>query len=260
MSSQNINALLGNAADDGDLTTASLNILTGVNINAQMQTALGISVDDVGAADDVILMNLLIDDTGSVSQAVDAIIEGHNLTLDALSDSKQASSILASTSYLYSKRTLFPFVGVKSATKLDRGNYQANGGSTPLYDQSLVMLGTSIAKVAEFSKQGVAARSINLIITDGDDNASRARAADVAKVVNDMINAEKHIVAFYGIKTYGGVAYEQIAQEMGIPKDWIMTSGATASEVRKVMRMFSQSAVRSSQSAASFSKGASFWN
>ena len=133
-------------------------------------------------------------------------------------------------------------------------NYEATQG-TPLYDQTVVLLGSVVAKTQEFSQNGVVARSVTLIITDGADQHSvRVKAKDVEALVKDMARAEAHIIAAMGISD-GTTDFRAVFQEMGIEDRWILTPGNNASEIRKAFQVFSQSAVRASQ-AATFSQTA----
>ena len=109
-----------------------------------------------------------------------------------------------------------------------------------------------MAKAREFEDNGVVARSITLIITDGaDQHSTRARAQDVAHLVSDLTRAESHIVAAMGISD-GTTDFTKVFREMGIADRWILTPGNHPSEIRSAFQVFSQSAVRASQ-AASFS-------
>jgi hypothetical protein len=54
----------------------------------------------------------------------------------------------------------------------------------------------------------------------------------------------------------GRTDFNQIFQDMGIDPKWILTPGNTPSEIRKNFAVFSQSAVRASQNATSFSQTA----
>ena len=49
---------------------------------------------------------------------------------------------------------------------------------------------------------------------------------------------------------------QQVGQAMGVRDEWILTPGSSESEIRKACQVFSQSAVRASQSAGSFSQQA----
>lgn len=247
--------LFSNAQQDGNLSVASANILQVNDIGAQIQSALGVSVEDVTASE-VVLYTALIDDTGSISASNNQapIRSGYNLSVEALQDCKQKDGILVMNRY-FSGKILSPFVMIDQAVKMDGNNYRPNFGHTSLYDNAIVTLGTVLAKAQEFADNGVPVRTITLIMTDGDDNSSRATAADVAKIVKDMRRAENHIIAAMGVDS-GGVNFNDVFSQMGIQKEWIMTPGNTASDIRAAFQVFSRSAVRASQSAKNFSQAA----
>lgn len=249
-----VNQLFQAAHDEGVLSPASLQTLTAVDLGAQIQAGLGICVDDVKASE-VLLLTMMPDDSGSISSSGNSkvVCEGHNLVLEALTASKQRDCVLAHTRYLNGK-VLFPYRPLDQAIGMSSQNYRADKG-TPLYDQAVVLLGSVLAKTQEFASNGVAARSVTLIITDGSDqHSTQADAKDVAKIVADMRRAECHIVAAMGIDDRA-TDFRKVFREMGIEDCWILTPGATASEVRKAFQAFSQSAIRASQ-AATFAQAA----
>ena len=242
----NVGDLFEEAHAEGVLSPSSLQTLTGVDLGAQIQAGLGISVDDVQASE-VVLLSIMPDDSGSIRHAgnEEAVREGHNLVLDALTRSKQGDGVLAHTRYL-NGNVLFPYRPIDQAIRMTSKNYEANQG-TPLYDQSVVLLGSVLAKTQEFTRNGVMARSVTLIITDGaDQHSCRARAKDVAALVGDMTRSEAHIVAAMGISD-GNTDFRTVFREMGIVDRWILTPGNNPSEIRKAFQVFSQSAVRASQ-------------
>jgi hypothetical protein len=252
----NVNELFNNARAEGTLSAGSVQALTIVDLGAQIQQGLGISVDDVSASE-VVLVTLMIDDSGSIKYAgnEDALRTGHNQVLEALGSSKQSSDILVHTRYL-NGRVLFPYVPLAQAIKMDGNNYSADLG-TPLYDQSVVVLGTVLAKAQQFAENGVPVRTVTLIVTDGADEHSRkATAGTVAKIVQDMRLMENHIIAAMGVSDGGHTDFRQVFKSMGIDDKWVLTPSSSPSEVRKAFQVFSQSAVRASQSAANFSKSA----
>ncbi|MEK7090567.1 MAG: hypothetical protein AAB930_03185 [Patescibacteria group bacterium] len=250
--STNVSQLLKTAHAEGALSKAATQALAIPDIGAEIEAALGINVDDV-VASEVTLVTMLIDDSGSIRFAAgntEAVREGHNTVLDALSESKQENSILVHTRYL-NGRILYPYGFLKDAERMDAHNYNPNGG-TPLYDQSVVVLGTVVAEYQRFVDNGVVARSVTLIVTDGhDEHSMNATAKTVRSIVKDLLG-EKHIVAAMGIDD-GNTDFQKIFGEMGIPDEWILTPGNTKSEIRKAFGTFSKSAVRASQSAKSFS-------
>ncbi len=251
----NIKKLFRDAEDEGKLSPASLQVLNVVDLGAQIQAGLGASVDDVQSSE-VVLVTIMPDDSGSIAYGnnAGAVRDGHNLVLSALVDSRQRDSILAHNRYL-NGHVLYPYCPVVRATKMDVSNYDPQLG-TPLYDQTVLLLGTVIAKAQEFANNGVPARTVTLIITDGADAGSTwASAKDVKNLVRDMNQSECHIVAAMGIND-GATPFHDVFRSMGIEDRWILTPGKDSADIRKAFLLFSQSAVRASQGGATFSRAA----
>lgn len=250
-----VTKLFEDAHAEGTLSMAGLQTLTVVDLGAQIQAGLGIHVDDVQASE-VVLVTVMPDDSGSISHAghTKTVCDGHNLVLDALLASQQKDGVLFHTRYL-NGHVLNPFRPLEDVVRMHSKNYSADQG-TPLYDQAVVLLGTVLAKAQEFSGNGVPVRTVTLLITDGADAGSqKARAKDVAALVKDLHRVENHIVAAMGIDD-GVTDFRRVFQEMGIADRWILTPGQSAQEIRAAFQVFSQSAVRVSQGAASFSRTA----
>ena len=257
MSSQNVspnlNQLFSNAHAEGILSAASLQALNVVDIGAQIQAGLGVHVDDVSASE-VLLVTMMPDDSGSIrfGSNAQAVRDGHNLVLEALGASKQKDGVLAHTRYL-NGHVLFPYAPLTSAVRLDTHNYNPDQG-TPLYDQTVVLLATVLAKAQEFAENGVPARTVTLLITDGaDEHSTSAKATHVKALVDDLLRQESHIVAAMGISD-GRTDFKKVFRSMGIRDEWIITPGNTASEIRRAFQVFSQSAVKAGAGARGFSK------
>lgn len=134
---------------------------------------------------------------------------------------------------------------------MDSRNYDPDGG-TPLYDQSVVLLGTVLAKSLEFAGAGVPVRTVTLLITDGADSGSvRSRARDVAALAADMRRMERHIVAALGVDD-GSTDFREVFREMGIEDRWILTPGDKATDIRRAFAAFSQSAVKAVSGGGAF--------
>lgn len=255
--SKSINEMFEEAQDEGTLSPESANALTVHDIGAQIQAGLGVNVNDVQATNEVVLVTMMIDDSGSIRHAGNSqpIRDGHNLVLDALIDSKQKDDILVHTKYLNGD-VLYPYCYIDQAVKMDSHNYNPNKG-TPLYDQSVVLMGTVLAKTKEFADNGVPVRTVTMILTDGSDQHSRhQQAKDVKYLVDDMLMAEVHIVAGLGVDDGWGTDFRQVFRQMGLRDEWILTPGSTQSEIRRAFQMFSRSTVKASQGAINFSKTA----
>lgn len=251
---QNIQSLFQNAHGAGSLSQASLNCLDVYDLGVQIQAGLGIEVDDVMASE-VVLVTIMPDDSASIrySSNAQAVRGGHNAVLDALAGCPQQDQILIHNRYL-NGLVLYPYGFLNQAVRMTPQNYDPNLG-TPLYDQSLVLLGTVLAKAQEFSDNGVPVRTITLLITDGADAGSqRSTAADVKLVVEDMLRMENHTIAAMGIDGGGGsLDFQQVFRAMGIRDEWVLTPGQGEQEIRRAFQLFSQSALQVSQSARKLS-------
>jgi hypothetical protein len=237
--------LLGNAHQTGSISSATLATLDIVDVGAQIQAGLGVSVDDI-AASEVVLLTMMADDSSSIASAgnADAVRLGHNHVIDALKASKQSGEVLAHTCYLNGD-VLFPYATLDNAVAMTTANYDPRLG-TPLYDQTVVVLGTVLAKAAELAAAGIAVRTVTLLITDGGDCGSRrCKASDVKRIVSEMLAQESHTVAAMGISD-GSTDFRAVFRQMGIPDRWILTPGNSPSEVRRAFTVFSQSAARAS--------------
>ena len=251
----NVANLIGDAQASGILSQAGADALNVTDVGAQIAAAMGMPAMDTQASE-VALIQMLIDDSGSIRYITgntEAVRSGHNTVIDALKGAKQGDGVQIHCRYL-NGTVLYPFVTLDNAIEMTARNYNPNGG-TPLYDQALVILATAIAKVSDFANAGIPVRTVTAIITDGNDQGSNSSAADVKKVVIDLLRQESHIICGIGVSD-GSTDFDQVFSEMGIPKEWRLTVGNSPSEIRKAFAMVSKSAVRASQSGASFSKTA----
>lgn len=249
-----VHDLFRQARDEGDLSGAAFDALAlSPDIGAQIQAGLGIAPDDVPTSE-VVLLSQLLDDSSSIAGAGNEAVlrAGHNLVIDAVAATRQADAVLAMARLLNRADPLYAYTPCAAAPRLDARNYRAHG-STPLYDQTAVLLGTVLAKARGFENAGVPARTVTLIVSDGADVGSTEQsAASVRAIVQDMLRRETHIVAALGIDDGGHTDFRAVFRSMGVPDEWILTPGNSAGEIRAAFRLFSQSASRASQSAPLF--------
>ena len=251
-----VSALFASAQNDGVLSAAAVQALHIPDLGAQIQAGLGINVDDVTATE-VVLVTFLVDDSASIRMAGNAqpVRDGHNSMIDALSTTKQRDSVLMGTRYL-NGTVLNPYNTLDAVQRLDSHNYNPSLG-TPLYRETVVTLGTVVAKAQEFADNGVPVRSITCVISDGADSTGSypTDAKAVWAIARDMLRQENHIIAAMGVDD-GTTDFRQVFQEMGIPDQWILTPGNQPAEIRRAFQVMSQSAVRASQSAGWFNQAA----
>lgn len=258
MTQINVNNLFQNAEEEGLLSPQSMQVLGALDPGEQIREALGVNVADDVQAREVVLVTIMIDDSASIAtrRNTRAVIEGYNLLLQSLLDSKQGNNIFIHTCYL-NGQVLYPYTLIQNAVVLDEQNYRPDGG-TPLYDQTVVIFGTVIAKIQECVDNNIPARTITLLVTDGfDEHSRKANPAMCAAVATDLLATERNIVAAMGIDD-GKTNFRQIFQSMGILDQWILTPQSTPSEIRKAFRMVSRTAtaVQATQGAKSFTQTA----
>ncbi|HEX6095595.1 MAG TPA: hypothetical protein VF432_04650 [Thermoanaerobaculia bacterium] len=257
MAERNLQDLFDNSKSEGALSDDSHQLLTLPDLGAKIQQGLGVAVDDIPSSE-VFMVTLLVDDSGSISSAGNEriVMDGYNEIVAALRGSKEESGILIHTRFLNGK-VLTAYTPIDQAVALDATNYQANG-STPLYDESVALLGTVIAKTQELADAGVPSRSVTVIITDGADCGSHRHDARAVKaIVRDMLKAEAHIVAAVGLSD-GSTDFRRVFREMGIEDRWILTPGVSKSDIRAAFRLISQTAVRTSQGRTAFGAAGGF--
>jgi uncharacterized protein YegL len=232
MSQSNLN-LIHDAHNDGDLSQGSLSALTNIgDIGNVLQQGMGMQVQDLQASE-VVLINVLLDNSGSMGGEEVAVRTGFDELVKSLIGSKQ-----------YMPLTAVPI--------MDNNHYHIHGG-TPLYRETLKLLATVIAKTKEFENNGIQVRTITLIMTDGGDTGEgNIDATDVSTVVTDMLGSEKHIICGMG---FGDENYfRTVFSDMGITTNWILTAQSTPSDIRKAFQVFSRSAASASKSAANFAQ------
>lgn len=247
----NINDLFNNAQNGGSLSGASRAALNVNDIGEQITAALGSPQLDAPSSE-MVLITMLVDDSGSINFAGNSerIRSGHNAVIDSLSHTATRDSIMAHTCYL-NGFILYPYNPVVKAIKMNKKNYRPSLG-TPLYDQTVVVLGTVIAKAQQFIDNGIPTRTVTLILTDGGDcHSVKANEKTVAHIVKDMLKTENHIVAAMGVDD-GSTDFHKVFGSMGINDQWILTPGSSEQEIRQAFNLFSRSVVRASQHASSF--------
>lgn len=254
-----LTALLGAAGLDDSATSAMG--LTVDTLGPAITAGLGtVKLDDIKSSE-VLLVTSLLDDSSSIRFVAgnsEAVRDGQNSMVDALTGAKQAGDVLISCRYLNGDGSnlgvLFPYRPLSGAIRLDPHNYDPHG-STPLYDQSAVTLTGVAAKIAEFEQGGVAARAVTVIVTDGADVGSRYSSAPAVRaIVEGLLHTEQHIIAGMGIDD-GQTDFRKVFNEMGIPAEWVLTPANNEHEIRQAFAVVSQSAVRASQAAGtSFSQ------
>ena len=255
MSEQNLKDLFDGAEQEGAISPEAREVIKINDMGAQIQEGLGLTPENIDIkSSEVMIVAMLVDDSSSIdySNNTQAIIDGYNVVIKSLYESKQRDSILVYAIAMNSG-VLCPCQPVSEG--VDISQQYSPIGRTPLFDEAIVTLATILAKCKQFNDSGVSCRTATLFMTDGCDVGSQAKSPEVKKIIDDMLLSENHIIAGMGIDD-GCTDFKEVFSDMGIRSEWILTPGNTQSEIRKAFQVFSQSAVRASQNAGSFSQTA----
>jgi hypothetical protein len=236
----------------GALSTDAKDALEGVEAVA-VQIAAGLGETSTG--NELLLAVILVDDSTSIAISINEIRSGHKLMLEALRAETFEADVQVQTRAL-NRGVLSPYKSLATATALTEQNYSNDHlvSVTPLYLQSLLTLGTVMAKAQEEEARGVKVRTFTLIITDGGDNKSGSVTVDqIRALVTDMLEfATNHIVAGMGI---GEPDYFQMVfLSMGIPKNWIFTPGTDIDELRRMFKRIARSLALAASSETAFAQ------
>lgn len=237
----NITDLQGLLKDAG-LSQTSLSVIID-NLDGNQAALLGttgLNVNDIFVDDQTVIV-FVIDVSGSMERYRDALIDGFNGIKRALRDSKLEDSVVASVWFFNSKPQLVHnFRPLADVVELDRNNCQPNG-TTALYDATLNAMTGLVAYVTDLQNNGVTAKGIVVVISDGEDNSSNSTTAKIQVVAQDMLDSEIFTLAFFAFG-YNG---EPVARAMGFNN--VMQTGNTDSELRRALGTISKSIIRASQ-------------
>jgi hypothetical protein len=162
----------------------------------------------------------------------------------ALSDAKAAGAILATTwTFSSSLSLLSGFEPIAKKPPLTSATFQPDGG-TALYDAVLAAMTGLVSYGQALWDGGIPTRRVLFVLSDGEDNSSRATAATVERAASALARDEAYTLAFAG---FGGQNLAAIAKAMGFPH--VVSASASPSEIRAVFRQVSQSVIRVSQGA-----------
>lgn len=242
-----LNDLFDAAARDGVITQETSSLLTGHLGNIVVAGAAGMAMEEIMATD-VTLITILIDASSSIAYAnlEKAVRDGQNALLDAFAGSREVDDILVALwTFADEHKVLHSYIPVGDATRLDRKSYRA-AGMTVLYDAWCDALAANVAYAQRLRDSGTPCRSVVVVITDGEDTGSKSKVHECTRISRDLLASEQFVLAFVGVGAEAD--FERVAESMGIPKGCVaVQKDATASALRQVFQMVSQSALRVSQ-------------
>lgn len=219
--------------------------------------SFGIPTDDIDT-EDVTLVSVLIDGSGSMQPYRDDVIKNYNDSfLKPIQGAANAKSILVST-WIFSESPGIPLVRLLHSHKpagecplLTRQDYAPDGG-TPLY-KALYQALTGIFNYGNtLLDNGHNIKRIVLLLSDGEENASRGfvSSSQLKQFSKDMLNTETCVLSYiyFGDERDGN----KYASNIGFPENHRLTEDVRnqggAQAIRRVFGTISSSVIRASQS------------
>lgn len=244
---ESVDSRIQGAVEDGVLSPESGSMLTGYLGPVVIAGAAGYDVENL-CASDVTLVTLLVDQSSSIGgrNLEDAVRHGQTLLVDSMAQSREREGILVALwTFDDQHRPLHSYVPVEQATRLDAQNYKSTG-STTLYDTWCDALAANVAYAQQLRDAGTLCRSVVVVITDGEDTSSKRTAGECSRLSRDLLASEQFVLAFVGVGPDAN--FRKVGRSMGIPDGSILEEKSTsASALRRVFQMVSQSAIRASQ-------------
>ncbi len=189
----------------------------------------------------VMLVDFLIDGSGSMSEYEGTMRECLVHYKSAIIDSKQADEILISKTIFETKVHEGGYAPIEDLNT----DYTANR-CTSLYDAIVKRHEAMLKYVEALKANGTNSHACMTILSDGEDTSSEHSINDAYKAVKDMISDEI-TVAFI---TFGEQA-RGIAESLGIKEKNIIEVSNDESELRRVMDLFSKSTISASKRVSS---------
>jgi hypothetical protein len=206
--------------------------------------ATNMDVDDV-VSPSVMLVDFLIDGSGSMDPYERAMRECLEHYREAIVNSKQADEMMVSKTVFESRIETGGYVAPEDFNT----DYTANG-CTRLYDAIIDRRQRMLDYMDQLKNNGTNARACMVILSDGADNDSQYRASDARNAIQDLISKEI-TVAFiaFGQDAFG------IADSIGVKKNNVKEVSNDESELRRVIDLVSKSAISASKKASSGAGG-----
>jgi uncharacterized protein YegL len=237
--SQDIRDLFSSAVSSSDLDSNTAVIMID-NLDAvALAGCIGTDVDALNT-DDVTLVGLVLDESGSMEHLNRDVIEAYNTVLETLRGSKQADSLLLSTwSFSDQVKLHFSYTPVTMVQPLTAQDYNPSGG-TALNDAVLHVMTGLVAYGQLLRNSGLRTRGIIVVFSDGDDNSSKLPAQQVRTASAGLLAQETYTLAYAGFGA-NQQQLQQIAQAIGFPA--VITTTSTPSEIRRIFKQVSQSVI-----------------
>ena len=215
----------------------------------------GVNIDEIDS-EEITLVAVAIDASSSMTQHRDSVIDAYNAQfLKPLKSAQDAKKILVST-WVFSDegrgkekvRLVHGYTAIPDCPQLTRANYNPDG-TTPLNDAAWMTLTGILSYGQTLRDSGTRTKCIVIVLTDGDENASKTTAVKVRTLAEDLLQQEIYVLSyvFFGDANQGAAN----AKKIGFPKQHMITSDLDDSSIRRRFGTVSASVISTSQTKVS---------
>ncbi len=253
----NLDDLFQSAQGDG-LTADTLDLIIS-NLNGPtMMGPVGAPLAQLTSNDVTLAMNV-IDMSGSMAPFAADLMRAYNKDyLDAMAASPMADDILLSTILFNDQvRLLHGYINLADAPRLTSRDY-APDGTTALYDAVAGAFTNMVLYAQQLRQNGIGARCLMVVYSDGEDNASKQRAREIKRTAQELLKQEIYTLAFVGFLSgpqpmgfrVGGQPdpVRKMADEIGFGEAF--RASLKPGDLRRLFHMASFSTIQMSRSGA----------
>ena len=220
-------------------------------------TAFGFSAKRIGdlGATEYTLVSIAVDATGSVGGFEDKIEQAIKAVVSACRKSPRADNLMLRVVTFNSSIGINEVHGFKPLAECAPDNYTGTvipGGATNLYDAAYSAAGAINQYGSDLTKQEFATNGIFVVITDGDDNASRVSPTMLKDEIRRGVSGEclesvvSILVGVNVTDTHMGARLKSFQTEAGFTQ-YIEVDNATDGKIARLADFVSRSVSSQSQ-------------
>lgn len=200
--------------------------------------------------DEVILMAIVMDVSPSIQSFEKDLNENFKALIEELQQSHVSSKIMVKVidfNEVVTERTGYiPITQVDPKTFI----FKASGGSTALVDAAKKAVEATVDYRTHLEATGINVKTLVFVITDGAENSSKAKFADVAAILDNINKEERNVFSFetilFGI---GNNSREFEDAQKNLHFKHLAVVGQSAKEIRKMIGFISASVSKSNSNA-----------
>lgn len=239
-----LSAQLAGASRAGMLDAEMQEAFEVINLGDTLQDNIGCAPSDIDSTEVFGFFGIVDDSTSiRISGNTQAVQDGYNAILQSLAESNMRDDIIVATTLLNKGMVHQPTPLVNGVTL----SGLVCQGKTKLYDRVIETCGLALKKWNDFTSQGSDFRGVIFLLSDGQDEGSRASLKKARKTVETLISNEVISFIAMGVKNKANTDFRKVFGDMGIPAEWILEIGSDPHSIRDACGVVSRAAVRASQ-------------